>query len=101
MIRKLVLGTFLYVAFGLPVSGHEFLSDANTPSARHSAKRSVCYLTADRRLRLLQYTEAPVEQNASKELGLTPMQTATARIEPARVDRHPRNRVSLMVGIAY
>jgi hypothetical protein len=89
-MRKLMLGTILCVAFGLPVNGAEFLSGTKSG---YPAKRLACHwVTADRTLRLLRYSAVPVVK-ASRAV--------MTRAEPVRLERQRSQQISLTVGVAY
>jgi hypothetical protein len=95
-MRKLMLGTVLCVAFGLPVNGAEFLSGTKSG---YPAKRLACHwVTADRTLRLLRYAALPNDKNGTKaSVGAS----SAVMTRAVRFERQGGQRTSLMVGVAY
>jgi len=121
-MRKLLLGTALCVAFGLPANAAESGSQVKMASLDHPAKRPACHwVSADRKLRLLRETIVQVERSTPLPAGRVVRRTApqvnrvaevavrtgraapvrfVPRAEPVRFERLAE-RVSLMVGVGY
>jgi hypothetical protein len=124
MMRKLMLGSVLLMALGLPALAAEPVSEMKVASLVSPAKRSACHVVAAHRpLRLLRET-MPVEIAAPAESAVrriaTPVRIAPVReavranrpvmrAEPirasradfGRIERVASQHVSLMVGIGY